>query len=427
MPDQNIEVLHDHVAQGGYRQRHPDEITPAKITPGEAALRDEIGELKDQRILLEMLEAEAKQEEEKVRRETAEVQAFERSQAEEARQAREHLLEQRDELLREQNQLLKTNQELKEKLEKQRLETAKVQAERERQEQEYVAAVKAERERQEQERLASARAQAERERQEQDRLAAVKAERERQEQERLAAAKTQAERERQEQDRLAAVKAEQERQEQEHLAAAKAQAERETQDPDLLAAVEAEQDREKERRQAWARHYGQLEREAADRTYQAMLAEDEKYIQERAEKRRRLEEEKARYKEEQEVERAAVSNLMATLKVSREEAENLHCSQQEFSTSMTSEDAEKKRLDENERNQTEITNLQKQMAYFEEKIRIAKEQQAQLENRKRSLSTLATSSPSPTVPESLAPPCEADRTVCLHFIHVFVCSFGLYT
>ena len=156
MPDQNITIvivfLHDHVAQGGYRQRHPDEITPAKITPGEAALRDEIGELKDQRILLETLEAEAKQEEEKLRRETAEVEAFERCQAEEIRQAREQLLERRDELLREQKQLLKTNQELKEALEKQRLDTAKAQAERERQEQEYVAAVKAERDRQEQER-----------------------------------------------------------------------------------------------------------------------------------------------------------------------------------------------------------------------------------------------------------------------------------
>ena len=53
-------------------------LTPIKITPGEAALRDEIGEPKDQRILLETLEAEAKQEEGKLRGETAEVEAFER-------------------------------------------------------------------------------------------------------------------------------------------------------------------------------------------------------------------------------------------------------------------------------------------------------------------------------------------------------------
>jgi hypothetical protein len=111
---------------------------------------------------------------------------------------------------------------------------------------------------------------------------------------------------------------------------------------------------------------------------------------------------------------------MATLDVSREEAENLHRSQHEFSTSMTPEDAEKKRFeDENERSQAEITNLHNQMAYFHEKIRIAKEKQAQLENRKRSLSTLTSSSPTPTVPESLAQPGEADRTMCLHFIHVF--------
>ena len=305
-------------------------------------------------------------------------------------------------------------------------------AERERQEQERLAAAKAqaERERHEQERLAAAKAQAERKRQEQDRLVALKAERERQEQERLAGAKAKDEQERQEQDRLAALKAERERQEQERLAAAKAQDERERQDQDRLAALKAEQERHEqdnkkaeqeaaERRHAWARHYGQLEKEAADRTYQAMLAEDEKYARERAEKRLLMEEEKAKYREEQEAKRAAVSGLMATLNVSREEADNLHRSQQEFST-MTSEDAEKKRFeDENERSQAEITNLQNQMAYFEEKIRIAKEKQAQLENRKRSLSTLTSSSPTPTVPESLAQPGGADRTMCLHFIHVF--------
>lgn len=137
---------------------------------------------------------------------------------------------------------------------------------------------------------------------------------------------------------------------------------------------------------------------------------------------------------------ASVQNIMDALKVSRTEAEFLLKSQEDFrnqSPKVTSTAAEKsggsnanllkpavpasaadmeelRRIDEaNAKREQEMKDLDAQMAFFQEKLRVAREQAAELEKRKDALMNQETI-PSPPPTETSAPGAGRRLHACVH-------------